>query len=123
MRPSVGPRRGRTWVSALRPRPRCPFSVSVFLAHVTRGWLLRPERQSNHPLLVAETRPDRDPFRTPEPVASFQAATSPPAFPALSRTLLAAACAAHLLENDSPELATLSEDRHARHRYAPEPSR
>jgi len=43
-------------------------------------------------------------------------AAAPAAPPALSRTFSAAARAAHSLENDSPDAATLSEPRQARHR-------
>lgn len=42
-----------------------------------------------------------------------------PAPPALSRTRFAACSAAYRLENDSPDAATLSELRHARHRHEP----
>lgn len=85
------------------------------------GWLAVRERQP--PPFPGEATGRIASRSENGPASRRQTAASPPAFPALSRTLSAADCADDLLENDWPEAATLSEDRQARHRYAPEASR
>lgn len=111
--PSVEPSRALsfgTQTALVRPRVRGPPSgAAVLRVFPDSGWSISPRR---HRGALTPCR-GRGPSRRPGQAAAL------PAPPALSRTRTAASWAAYRLLNDSPEAATLSDERQARQRQDP----